>query len=109
MRNLDILTDDKVKKKKVVTTLTRIGNGVNMNWQRSKKRTGDSMKLIGYVLSKIVSYVCGLFLGIVSFENDMEHALKQAMIGNCLSRQGDSFQLVKVSGIKAGKYISYNV
>ena len=37
------------------------------------------MKLIGYVLSKRVSYVCGLFLGIVSFENDMEHALKQAM------------------------------
>ena len=49
------------------------------------------MKLIGYVLSKRVSYVCGLFLGIVSFKNHMEQALKQTMIGNCLSRQGDSF------------------
>ena len=67
------------------------------------------MKLIGYVLSKRVSYVCGLFLGIVSFKNHMEQALKQTMIGNCLSRQGDSFQLVKMSGIKAGKYISYKV
>ena len=69
------------------------------------------MKLIGYVLSKRVSYVCGLFLGIVSFKKTTWNMRwSRRWLETVLSRrQDDSFQLVKMSGIKAGKYISYKV